>query len=110
MAMFRAREKMSQELPYLNQPKNTLKFGSLSSIRQRLLRFWRPSGFTFGKPGKQWKGQREAISHYWSVYGGSKALLLSPYLHVSLALTAICLWRWAPKVTASEIAVSVLPN
>jgi hypothetical protein len=36
--------------------------------------------------------------------------LLSPYLHVSLLLTAMCYWFWAPKVSAADIAVGVLPN
>lgn len=31
-------------------------------------------------------------------------------MHLSFALTALCLWGWAPKITAGEIAVGVLPN
>ena len=98
---------MSQELPYLNQPKTTQRFASLLSIPQRLLRFFRPSATFFGK---QWGNQARAISHYWKIYGGPRALLLSPYLHLSLILTIICFWFWASKTTAAEIAIGVLPN
>ncbi|MES2600525.1 MAG: hypothetical protein V4602_06920 [Pseudomonadota bacterium] len=59
---------------------------------------------------KQWKNQSEAISHYWAIYGGFRSLLLSPYLHISLALTIICVLFWTTTSAASEIAVSVLPN
>jgi hypothetical protein len=59
---------------------------------------------------KQWKNQIEAIKHYWAIYGGFKALLLSPYLHLSLVLTGVCEWHWAPQIAASETAISVLPN
>lgn len=74
---------------------------------QPLLRFFRRLGSIFGK---QWVNQARAINHYWQIYGGPKALLLSPYLHVSLVLTFLCFHFWSSKTTASEIAVSVLPN
>jgi hypothetical protein len=105
--MFLAREKMSQELPYSNRPKTTRKYAGLTSIRQPLLRFFRRFGSIFGK---QWVNQARAINHYWQIYGGPKAFLLSPYLHVSFVLTIVCFRYWAGKITASEIAVGVLPN
>jgi hypothetical protein len=98
---------MSQELQYSNPQKNTLSFASLRYILRRLRRFLQPSGFSFNKP---WKNQTAAISHYWTIYGGFKALILSPYIHLSALLTIICYEFWAPKITASEIAVGVLPN
>jgi hypothetical protein len=107
MVMFLARVKMSQELPYLNQPKSTRRFVSLVLVLRRLLRFLVRSGSSFGK---QWANQAKAVSHYWRLYGGLRALLASPYLHISLLLTVACLRFWSPKVTAAEIAVSVLPN
>lgn len=60
--------------------------------------------------GKQWGNQARALNHYWKIYGGPKALFLSPYLHLSLMLTAICVLFWSSKSSASEVAVSVLPN
>jgi hypothetical protein len=63
-----------------------------------------------------WKGQSEAISGYWIIYGGTRALLKSPYLHVAFVLSAVCVWRWAAieqmeNVTrASDIAISAIPN
>lgn len=37
-------------------------------------------------------------------------MLLSPYVHLSAALTIVCLVLRAPDKSAAEIAVSVLPN
>jgi hypothetical protein len=74
---------------------------------QRLLRFLLPSVSSLGK---QWKNQAEAISHYWSIYGGFRALLLSPYLHIAAILTVISWGFRSSARSASEIAVGVLPN
>jgi hypothetical protein len=98
---------MSQELPYLNQPKNTRRFASLTSIPRRLLRFLLPSDSSFSR---QWVNQVEEVSQYWAVYGGFRALLQSPYLHISAILTVITWGFRASNHSASEIAVGVLPN
>jgi hypothetical protein len=98
---------MSQELPYLSPRKTTQKFASLTLIRQRLLRLFRRSVSIFGK---QWGNQARAINHYWQIYGGARALFLSPYLHISFILTVVSHWFSASKTSAAEIAVGVLPN
>ena len=59
---------------------------------------------------RPWVNQARTVNHYWKIYGGFKALLLSPYLHISLILTFVCCHFWGTKGTASEIAVGVLPN
>jgi hypothetical protein len=66
-----------------------------------------PSGSSFGG---QWKNQAEAISRYWAIYGGFRALLLSPYLHVAAILTVIAWGFRSSTRSASEIAIGVLPN
>jgi hypothetical protein len=66
-----------------------------------------PSDSTFGK---QWRNQGREISHYWAVYGGFKALLLSPYLHISAILTVVTWGFRSGTASASDVAVGVLPN
>jgi hypothetical protein len=63
-----------------------------------------------------WKGQAKTVRRYWIIYGGYRALLGSPYLHVALALSAICIWLWPKDIRgeyvarASDIAISAIPN
>lgn len=59
---------------------------------------------------KYWKNQADELSHYWAIYGGIKALIRSPYLHVSILLTLICLPFWAANISAADIALSAVPN
>lgn len=70
----------------------------------------------FGYFANSWKGQIETISRYWTIYGGGLALLKSPYLHLALVLTGICILFWAKNnhleyaAKASDIAISAIPN
>ncbi|UPJ57828.1 hypothetical protein [Bradyrhizobium sp. 192] len=57
-----------------------------------------------------WKNQYRAFLRYFDIYGGPRALLRSPYVHVAVFLTVGCRLRWSPSVSASDIAVSVIPN
>lgn len=63
-----------------------------------------------------WRGQTQAIKQYWTIYGGYRALIGSPYLHIALVLSTICLWLWARNeqnehiAKASDIAISAIPN
>lgn len=59
---------------------------------------------------KHWRNQAEEVSQYWAIYGGFRALFLSPYLHVAIVLTVITWGFRSNGRTASEIAVGVLPN
>jgi hypothetical protein len=59
-----------------------------------------------------WAGQRKIYSAYWAAYGGSLALLKSPYVHVSALVAGTCWYFFdAPAATRfSDIAISVIPN
>lgn len=57
-----------------------------------------------------WANQARAIRHYWTIYGGVKALVLSPYLHIAATLTVVTTYFKAGNKSASDLAVSVLPN
>jgi hypothetical protein len=59
---------------------------------------------------KYWQSQAGELGHYWAIYGGLKALVRSPYLHISIFLTLICLPFWAKDSYASDIALSAVPN
>jgi len=77
----------------------------------QLPRFFRSWAFF-----EKWISQANSIKKYWSTYGGLKALLTSPYLHISAVTTLICVLFWSTNekaeyaVKASELAVSILPN
>src|SRR6056297_3509339 len=49
-----------------------------------------------------------AISQYWDIYGGFKALLSSVYFWASLAFTIFCT-NYALQQAWYDIAISVLP-
>jgi Co/Zn/Cd efflux system component len=63
-----------------------------------------------------WKGLGTGVRRYWVIYGGYRALLGSPYLHIALAISGICIWLWAKNehseyiAKASDIAISAIPN
>jgi hypothetical protein len=54
-------------------------------------------------------GVGESFSRYWVAYGGIKAFLLSPYLHVSIVLTALMFPYWLYK-SWWETSLAILPN
>ncbi|MGP1628334.1 MAG: hypothetical protein ACTS8S_00075 [Giesbergeria sp.] len=63
-------------------------------------------------------GIRRIFSLYWTAYGGSSALLRSPYLHVAILLLALT-WNtwWSPSCLAGaacsawwDQSIAVLPN
>ena len=61
----------------------------------------------------QWAGVRNAVKHYWWIYGGLGALLRSPYIHSALLLTIVAYigGRFSPTASnASDIALSAIPN
>jgi len=51
---------------------------------------------------------------YWHLYGGWRAIFLSPYLHLAIVITAICspIWLDGKKGAAiwADAAVNILPN
>jgi hypothetical protein len=54
-------------------------------------------------------GVAKIIARYWQAYGGTRALVLSPYLHFSLILTVAMFpfWLWQPWW---DTVISSLPN
>ena len=60
----------------------------------------------------QYKGLYRSFRLYWRAYGGTKALLLSPYLHTSVVLAVLLhpLWGVCSESPWYEITVTVLPN
>jgi hypothetical protein len=65
---------------------------------------------------KPWVAQSRTIKGYWAVYGGFKALAVSPYFQIAVLLSLICLAFWSKNdkmehaVKGSEISIGVLPN
>lgn len=49
------------------------------------------------------------LRSYWTIYGGSKALLKSPYLHISIVLTGLSWQTWYLK-SWWDLPISILPN
>jgi hypothetical protein len=56
-----------------------------------------------------YRGVASIFGQYWSVYGGSKALLRSPYFHVSIVLLAITCRFWLVEKWWDQ-SLAVLPN
>ena len=54
-------------------------------------------------------GVGETITRYWVAYGGIRALLLSPYLHISIVLTAMMFPFWLYQKWW-ETSLAILPN
>ncbi|WP_229809165.1 hypothetical protein [Salinicola rhizosphaerae] len=52
---------------------------------------------------------KDIFQRYWSIYGGRKALLKSPYPHVSFVLTILLFPIWS-KSGWWETSLSVMPN
>ena len=86
----------------------------LSSAKSKaallLLRFYQALLASYNWILKHWKNQYKAFGQYFKIYGGIGAILRSPYVHVSVFLTIACKLRMSASVTASEIAVGVIPN
>lgn len=56
-----------------------------------------------------YKGVSEIFRLYWGVYGGARALVRSPYLHVALALLALTFNMWTGPGWWDTV-IGVLPN
>lgn len=54
-------------------------------------------------------GVFKVIRLYWSIYGGWRALVLSPYFHFSIILTVLMSHFWNNEAWW-EVAISVLPS
>src|SRR5258708_7737968 len=65
---------------------------------------------------KPWVAQSRTIKGYWAIYGGFKALAISPYFQIAVLLSLICLAFWSKNdkmehvIKGSEISIGVLPN
>lgn len=59
----------------------------------------------------QWVGTWDHICHYWTVYGGWKALLYSPYFLLSIVLTVLLCPAWVhSKGEWSDMAMEIIPS
>lgn len=56
-----------------------------------------------------YKGVAEVFRRYWSAYGGSSALLKSPYLHLAVVLLVLTFHTWSQNYWWEQV-ISVLPN
>jgi hypothetical protein len=54
-------------------------------------------------------GVRQIFSRYWTVYGGARALLRSPYFHLSAAVLVLTTNFWLRKEWWDQV-FSVMPN
>ena len=45
---------------------------------------------------KQYRGVAKTLREYWSIYGGLRALIGSPYLHVSVIVSMLVYSAWKP--------------
>lgn len=69
-----------------------------------------PSLQACGSFFKQWVGLAGSLRRYWTIYGGFRAILASPYVHIALAISLLCVPFWDGDVKAAEIALSAVPN
>ena len=58
---------------------------------------------------KSYSGVGSILGRYWRSYGGAQALLVSPYLHISLVLSLAMFPFWLSEPWW-ETALSTLPN
>jgi uncharacterized membrane protein len=56
-----------------------------------------------------YKGVLKIFRRYWAAYGGSRALLRSPYLHLALLLLVVTAHTWIEPQWWEDV-MSVLPN
>lgn len=62
---------------------------------------------------KPYKDLISAYQTYWQLYGGWRAVVTSPYVHVAIAITAICSPVWISLEGGkiwSDTATTILPN
>jgi hypothetical protein len=57
----------------------------------------------------QYSGIKKLFNRYWIAYGGIKAILGSPYMHISLLITLVSSGIWL-KEDWVELPISVLPS
>ena len=57
----------------------------------------------------QYRGVFDILGRYWHAYGGGASLLTSPYLHISVALTALMYPYWRNS-SWWDSALATLPN
>lgn len=58
---------------------------------------------------RPYKGVAKIFGRYWRTYGGSRALLVSPYLHVSVVLLCLLYPIWFDP-SWWELPISVMPS
>ncbi|MFQ1048432.1 hypothetical protein [Avibacterium paragallinarum] len=56
-----------------------------------------------------YKNVKEIFQYYWSIYGGWKALSVSPYLHLAILLLALTHHYWSERGWWQQ-SLSILPN
>jgi hypothetical protein len=59
---------------------------------------------------KQYASFAQVFYVYWAVYGGVRALVLSPYFHISLFVSAICYPLWWGSSEGANITLGAIPN
>lgn len=58
----------------------------------------------------QYKAVKKSIGRYWENYGGFKALISSPYLHIALILALLNKSEWYSTNLWTEKTLAVIPN
>lgn len=58
---------------------------------------------------ESWASVLEVWGSYWSLYGGGRALIVSPYFHVAILLTGLCYKLWSVP-DWWETVISVAPT
>ncbi|HHW7569579.1 hypothetical protein ACJ7Z2_05320 [Mannheimia glucosida] len=56
-----------------------------------------------------YQGVSEIFQYYWDIYGGWRALLVSPYLHIAILLLIFTHHQWMSR-DWWEQSLSILPN
>jgi len=59
---------------------------------------------------KFWRNQCGEIRGYWTLYGGTSALLKSPYFQISAVLALFCNFLKDSNSSVADVAVGILPN
>ncbi len=57
----------------------------------------------------QYQGVYRELQSYWIQYGGIKALITSPFLHVSILITILCYPLWFNQQWWENV-ISIMPN
>lgn len=58
---------------------------------------------------EQWKGVADIFKRYWLSYGGFRAFISSPYLHISIVFTFFTAGYWSDNNWWSQ-SLSILPS